>query len=114
MSDIWYGDHRGIKILARKEDFWDGTFMELVIWQVPTDTDHPHGLKYRLHFGTLSGECIVRYDNRRGKGDHRHIEDKENAYTFVNQGQLIADFLNDVQHHRELRKWLSKQNQDEF
>ncbi len=27
--------------------------------------------------------CLVRYDNEAGKGDHKHIEDREQAYQFV-------------------------------
>lgn len=33
-----------------------------------------HPFKYRLAF-MVNGKCILRYDNERAKGDHRHIED---------------------------------------
>jgi sugar-specific transcriptional regulator TrmB len=39
----------------------------------------------------------VRYDNERGKGDHRHIAGKELIYVFVSVDQLIDDFERDVQ-----------------
>ena len=39
----------------------------------------------------------MRYDNERGKGDHRHIGEKEFAYVFVSVEQLLDDFENDVQ-----------------
>lgn len=112
MSGIWYGDHRGSRVLRHKEYPDDETVLELVVWKVPIDEDHPHGWKYRLHYGTLSGECLVRYDNRRGKGDHRHFGPDENEYNFIDLVQLINDFFNDIQHEREQRKWLSE-NQDE-
>ena len=39
---------------------------------------------------------IVRYDNERGKGDHRHIGQHEEAYLFVSLEKLIEDFWRDV------------------
>ena len=32
-----------------------------------------HPFKYRLAF-IVNGKCILRYDNERGKGDHRHMK----------------------------------------
>lgn len=34
---------------------------------------------------------MVRYDNEVGKGDHRHIDEKESAYNFTTPDKLIAD-----------------------
>ena len=41
------------------------------------------------------GPCgsLVGYDNERGKGDHRHIEGREEAYLFRGWETLIDDFL---------------------
>ncbi|HXU33470.1 MAG TPA: DUF6516 family protein [Thermoanaerobaculia bacterium] len=39
----------------------------------------------------------MRYDNERGKGDHRHVAGKELAYVFVSVDQLLDDFERDVQ-----------------
>ena len=67
---------------------------ELVIWKLPDKTpDRPHGIKYRLYHGDKKGHCIVRYDNESGKGDHKHIGDKETIYQFVSVEQLIKDFI---------------------
>lgn len=41
------------------------------------------------------------YDNERGKGDHKHIEDREMRYRFVSVEQLVADFLADVERIRK-------------
>ena len=41
--------------------------------------------------------CLVRYDNERGKGDHRHFDGKEEEYSFVNIPSLLADFWNDIE-----------------
>lgn len=45
----------------------------------------------------MDGECLLRYDNETGKGDHRHVRDKEHEYRFKNAEQLLADFWNDVE-----------------
>ena len=37
------------------------------------------------------------YDNERGKGDHKHLDEQEVAWCFVSVEQLMADFLADVQ-----------------
>lgn len=39
---------------------------------------------------------MVRYDNEIGKGDHRHYNDQETPYKFVDVETLIDDFLHDV------------------
>jgi len=35
--------------------------------------------------------------NEAGKGDHRHVRDKEHEYRFRNAEQLLADFWSDVE-----------------
>lgn len=75
----------------------DGSIIEIVVWLL--DTPIPpcrHNYKYRLYFGT-HGESCVRYDNERGKGDHRHIGTKEEHYNFSSIVQLLADFCSDVE-----------------
>ena len=75
----------------------DGAIIELVVWRLPHATpDRPHAIKYRLYFGR-SGKCLVRYDNEAGKGDHRHIGDKEFPYRFVSLARLRQDFESDVE-----------------
>ena len=43
-----------------------------------------------------AGECIVRYDNEAGKGDHRHAGDVEMVYRFNGYEKLLTDFWADV------------------
>lgn len=74
----------------------DGAIREIVIWLVPKDRDRPHGLKYRCHYRHSDSQQWVRYDNERGKGDHRHINARELPYEFRAFRQLMRDFLNDV------------------
>ena len=71
-------------------------FVEVVVWQVsepiPPST---HKFKYRLAY-VVGGKCVLRYDNERGKGDHRHTETREGPYDFSTPDQLMADFEADV------------------
>jgi hypothetical protein len=41
----------------------------------------------------LDGPRIVGFDNERGKGDHRHLDGKEQPYTFTTVEQLVEDFI---------------------
>jgi hypothetical protein len=78
----------------------DGAIREMVIWRLPaSDKERPHGLKYRLFYGNPD-ECLVRYDNEKGKGDHRHYGPHEEIYTWVSVQQLMADFKADIQRLR--------------
>ena len=70
---------------------------EMVVWRLHKPVQGcRHQFKYRFFFGTDDGTCLVRYDNERGKGDHRHQGGHETPYRFVSLTRLIADFLADV------------------
>ena len=55
-----------------------------------------HRFKYRLAL-VVNGECVLRYDNEAGKGDHRHIHGREEPYAFVDIDRLLADFRAEVE-----------------
>lgn len=78
----------------------DGAIIEMTIWVVPEPVPgSAHRLKYRLFYG-YAGERVVGYDNERGKGDHKHVEECEQPYAFTTAEQLIAEFLADVRRLR--------------
>jgi hypothetical protein len=89
-------------LLAKsKEIDDDGSIIEIVIWQLSEPVPpckHPY--KYRLYFGSGS-VCRVRYDNERGKGDHKHINLLETTYHFTTLDQLLDDFEQDITHWSE-------------
>lgn len=88
---------RARSIAALKEVRADGSVVEIVVWQVPEPiAPSAHSYKYRLYFGK-DGLCRVRYDNERGKGDHRHIGEDEADYVFESLEKLLADFRSDVE-----------------
>jgi Family of unknown function (DUF6516) len=83
-------------ILNKRVADADGGFAEYVVWLVPKPlppSKHPY--KYRLAY-VKNRECVVRYDNERGKGDHRHFGKQERTYTFSTPRKLIADFEADI------------------
>jgi hypothetical protein len=74
----------------------DGSVIEIVVWELSEPlTPSTHRYKYRLYYGA-AGISRVRYDNERGKGDHRHLGDSEDDYVFTTLKQLLADFERDV------------------
>lgn len=85
-------------LLARtKEVRDDGSIVEVVIWSLPEPLPpSTHRFKYRF-FHDRSGEERVRYDNERGKGDHRHVNGQELAYVFESIDKLLDDFERDVE-----------------
>jgi hypothetical protein len=84
--------------LARAKEVRDGgCIVEIIIWQLPEPVPpSSHRYKYRLYYGS-GGISRVRYDNERGKGDHRHVGDQEHEYMFISVEQLLADFQSDVE-----------------
>lgn len=71
-------------------------FSEIVIWEVPQPMrGSAHSYKYRLAF-IVDGVCVVRYDNETGKGDHKHLGEREVPYVFTTLEQLVGDFWADV------------------
>ncbi len=76
----------------------DRSVIEMVIWKLPVATsERPHGYKYRLNYSQGDGTTLVRYDNKFGKGDHKHIKGTEFPYVFSTPEQAIIDFLEDVE-----------------
>ena len=77
-------------------------FAEIVVWQLPKPlpgSRHPY--KCRLAF-VVRGDCLLRFDNEAGKGDHRHLRGREAAYRFTDLDRLFSDF------EREARRLLSE------
>ena len=78
-------------------------FVELVVCQVPQPVrGSAHGYKYRLAL-VSDGMCVLRYDNEAGKGDHRHIDGREEPIVFTSVQELLAAFRADVEAWRARR-----------
>ncbi|SAK82740.1 hypothetical protein AWB79_05521 [Caballeronia hypogeia] len=84
-------------ILGERDELSPGSLVDLNIWEVPIPVPGSrHCYKYRLAY-VVDGECVLRYDNERGKGDHRHSVNRESSYAFSSLKQLLADFRSDME-----------------
>ena len=87
---------KATQLLASRIIYSEEIFAELVVWQLPKPVAAAtHRYKYRLAY-VVRGQCVLRYDNEVGKGDHRHLGERQSAYTFTTPEQLIADFQRDI------------------
>ena len=87
---------KAIELIRNRITYSDTAFAEIVVWQI----SHPvpgsaHTYKYRLAY-VVNGECILRYDNEAGKGDHRHVGGKEYEYSFHSLENLLSDFRDEI------------------
>lgn len=83
-------------LLRRRIILATDAFAEVAVWRVPEPvppSEHP--FKYRLAY-VVKGVCVLRYDNERGKGDHRHLDGIEADYAFASPEQLMLDFNADI------------------
>jgi uncharacterized protein DUF6516 len=89
-------------LISRRLTIAEGVFTEVVLWRVPAPLrGSTHSYKYRLAL-VADGICVLRYDNEAGKGDHKHVGDRQVPYRFSDVDQLLADFSMDV------RRWLDE------
>ncbi len=88
---------KAVALIRRRVVTAPDAFIELVVWRLedplPPSTHH---FKYRLAY-VVDGECVVLYDNERGKGDHRHFGKSQRTYRFFSPDRLMADFNKDVE-----------------
>lgn len=87
---------KAIPLIRRRVVLAPDAFAEIAVWRVPEPVPPSgHPFKYRLAY-VVGGECVLRYDNERGKGDHRHYGDEESDYVFSDPDQLTRDFGADI------------------
>ena len=85
------------QVAKRRIKRTDHSFVELSVFEVPMPLKgSTHNYKYRLAYVVLD-ECVMRYDNEAGKGDHKHIGRNEIPYSFVDLETLFHDFFADVE-----------------
>ncbi|WP_435102057.1 toxin-antitoxin system TumE family protein [Arhodomonas sp. AD133] len=87
-------------LLRERHVVAEDAFVELRVWRVPKPVrGSNHDYKYALVY-VVAWECVLRYDNEAGKGDHKHIGDDEVPYHFTTPAQLLTDFWADVDQWR--------------
>jgi hypothetical protein len=89
------------ELFNRRVPVTEQAFAELVLWELPEPLSGSKlAYKYRLVF-VVEGACVLRYDNESGKGDHKHVDDKQVKYRFVSVDKLVVDFFEDVKRWRD-------------
>ncbi len=87
---------KNAELVYREKRSYAGGVVEMLVWQLPAPVPPSgHLFKYRLVFAR-DGKRVIGYDNERGKGDHKHLGQKQMPYQFVDEAQLLADFWQDV------------------
>lgn len=87
-------------MLSERHILSENVFVEMVVWLLSSPLSGSHrSFKYRLAL-VVDGDCVLRYDNESGKGDHRHIGGDESPYVFTSPKALLDDFWNDVDNWR--------------
>ena len=88
---------RAVALIRRRVVVAPDAFVDVAVWRVPQPVPPSiHDFKYRLAY-VVAGQCVLRYDNERRKGDHRHIGTTVSPYTFTAPDQLMADFNADIE-----------------
>jgi Family of unknown function (DUF6516) len=94
---------KAVVMIDERHVIAEDAFVEIVVWRVPQPVRRSaHELKYRLAL-VVAGECVLRYDNEAGKGDHRHLGEIETPYAFRGYERLLKDFWSDVEGWRRRR-----------
>ena len=93
-------------------DQGDGYWIKIEAKQMGPDEHVPHGIRYSLTLHDCYGTRLLGYDNAHGVKPpkkkrfagrrlaydhrHRHAKDKGVPYEFVDAGQLLTDFFEEV------------------
>ena len=84
-------------LLRERRVLSETAFVEVIIWRLPIAMEGSrHAFKYRLAL-VSQGVCVLRYDNEAGKGEHRHVGERQVPYYFTDLQTLQTDFWMDVE-----------------
>lgn len=87
---------QAVPLMDERRILAEDRFVEMTIWQLPRPLPGSrHSCKYRLAC-VVDEVCVLRYDNEAGKGDHKHLGEREVPYVFTTLDQMVDDFLADV------------------
>lgn len=86
-------------LVNRKVVLNDGSIIQAVVRELAEPLPKSkHSYKYRFYYGK-EGRSLVRYDNERGKGDHRHYPEGDESYVFTSLDKLLSDFIRDIERY---------------
>lgn len=78
----------------------DGYVLRIKVLSVPESDSYPEGIKYRMHFGTIDGDTLLRYDNSHGVHE-RHSPEGIEEIDFPGFEVLYRRFKNEIDHDWE-------------
>ncbi|UWG52038.1 Uncharacterized protein AArcCO_2760 [Halalkaliarchaeum sp. AArc-CO] len=75
-----------------------GDYVEHVRIRRTCDDQYPSGWDYALHYGTVDGETLLRYDNahERTNGHERHTPEGVETITVPGMLELLEQFQTEV------------------
>jgi len=87
-------------LLNERHVITEDAFVEMVVWSLSVPLEgSSHSFKYRLAL-VVKGNCVLRFDNEAGKGDHKHMGKREIPYVFTTPQALLDDFWKEVNRWR--------------
>lgn len=87
-------------MLSERHVISEDTFVEIIVWRLPSMVEgSEHGFKYRLAL-IGKGQCVLRYDNERGQGDHKHVGGDKIPYSFTTPQALLDEFWKEADNWR--------------
>jgi hypothetical protein len=96
-SVVIMNNMKAVLIQKYREVLSDEAFYEIVLWYLPEAVPgSTHRYKYRFAL-IVRGECVLRYDNERGKGDHKHMHGREETIDFTDLRTLLRAFREDME-----------------
>lgn len=91
---------RAVLLLKERRVLDEDRFADIAIWRVPKSVPgSAHGFKYRLAL-IVDDVCVLRFDNEAGKGDHKHVGERQVPYDFTTLDRLVTDFWQAVEDWR--------------
>ncbi|HEX7324228.1 MAG TPA: DUF6516 family protein [Rhodanobacteraceae bacterium] len=70
-------------LLRKREGLSETAFVDIAVWRIPGGVrGSTHDIKYRLAL-VSEGVCVLRYDNEAGRGDHKHVGERQMPYRFT-------------------------------
>ena len=87
-------------MLKNRKPLDGDSFVEFRIYSVPRSKQFQEGIKYSLSY-VKQDICILRYDNEKEKGHHRHFKGVESKIDFNSTEKLIEKFEKEVERLRK-------------
>lgn len=77
----------------------DGNYLKHIRVRQTDSEQYPCGYDYTLHYGTIDGETLLRYDNahERHKGHERHTPDGVEEIEFPGMEALVQRFERELE-----------------